>query len=173
MKNQLVLKELSTAEVQERLDVERALLQKMKINHAISPIENPNKIKESRKIIFRKLNSSTTLKNDNNVYNCVYRWINENNEIVYIGKTKDLVQRTRMHLVARNDELHKKWLTNNLRIEYVSFKEYGDCSVAEPYFIMKHKPIGNSDFMANDISISIPQFDELEWKEFDFEYIIN
>ena len=52
MKNQLVLKELSTAEVQERLDVERALLQKMKINHAISPIENPNKIKESRKIIF-------------------------------------------------------------------------------------------------------------------------
>ena len=44
MKNQLVLKELSTAEVQERLDVERALLQKMKINHAISPIENPNKI---------------------------------------------------------------------------------------------------------------------------------
>lgn len=53
MKNQLVLKELSTAEVQERLDVERALLQKMKINHAISPIENPNKIKESRKIIAR------------------------------------------------------------------------------------------------------------------------
>jgi large subunit ribosomal protein L29 len=44
MKNQLVLKELSTAEVQERLDMERTLLQKMKINHAISPIENPNKI---------------------------------------------------------------------------------------------------------------------------------
>ena len=53
MKNKLVLKELSTAEVQERLDVERALLQKMRINHAISPIENPNKIKESRKIIAR------------------------------------------------------------------------------------------------------------------------
>ena len=89
---------------------------------------------------------------------------------MYIGKTKDLVQRTRMHLVARNDKLHTKWLTNNLRVEYVSFNEYGDCSVAEPYFIMKYKPIGNSDFMANDISISIPQFDELEWKEFDFDY---
>lgn len=127
-------------------------------------------IKESRKRIFRKLNSSTTLKNDNNVYNCVYRWINENNEIVYIGKTKDLIQRTHMHIVARNDKLHMKWLTNNLRIEYVSFNEYGDCSVAEPYFIMKYKPIGNSDFTTNDISISIPQFDELEWKEFDFDY---
>lgn len=132
-------------------------------------------IKESRKRIFRKLNSSTstTLKNDNNVYNCIYRWVNENNKIVYIGKTKDLVQRTRMHLVARNDKLHTKWLTNNLRLEYVSFKEYGDCSVAEPYFIMKYKPIGNSDFTTNDISISIPQFDELEWKEFDFDYSFN
>ena len=32
MKNQLVLKELSTAEVQERLDLERTLLQKMERN---------------------------------------------------------------------------------------------------------------------------------------------
>ena len=55
MKNQLVLKELSTAEVMERLENERALYQKMLLNHAVSPIENPNKIKESRKNIARCL----------------------------------------------------------------------------------------------------------------------
>lgn len=55
MKNQLVLKELSTAEVKERLDAERALYQKMLLTHAVSPIENPNKIKESRKTIARCL----------------------------------------------------------------------------------------------------------------------
>ena len=55
MKNQLVLKELSTAEVKERLDNERAMYQKMLLNHAVSPIENPNKIKESRKNIARCL----------------------------------------------------------------------------------------------------------------------
>ena len=55
MKNQLVLKELSTAEVKERLENERALYQKMLLNHAVSPIENPNKIKESRKNIARCL----------------------------------------------------------------------------------------------------------------------
>ena len=55
MKNQLVLKELSTAEVKERLDNERALYQKMLLNHAVSPIENPNKIKESIKNIARCL----------------------------------------------------------------------------------------------------------------------
>ena len=55
MKNQLVLKELSTAEVKERLENERAMYQKMLLSHAVSPIENPNKIKESRKNIARCL----------------------------------------------------------------------------------------------------------------------
>ena len=55
MKNKLVLKELSTAEIKERLDNERAMYQKMLLSHAVSPIENPNKIKESRKIIARCL----------------------------------------------------------------------------------------------------------------------
>ena len=55
MKNQLVLKELSTAEVKERLETEKAMYQKMLLSHAVSPIENPNKIKESRKNIARCL----------------------------------------------------------------------------------------------------------------------
>lgn len=55
MKNVLVLKELSTAELMEKLDNERALYQKLKLTHAVSPIENPNKIKESRKNIARYL----------------------------------------------------------------------------------------------------------------------
>lgn len=55
MKNKLVLKELSTAEIKEKLEVERDMLLKMKLNHAVSPIENPNKIKESRKTIARCL----------------------------------------------------------------------------------------------------------------------
>ena len=55
MKNQLVLKELSTAEIKERLDNERAMYQKMLMTHAVSPLENPNKIKESRKTIARCL----------------------------------------------------------------------------------------------------------------------
>ncbi|MCF0211301.1 MAG: 50S ribosomal protein L29 [Bacteroidales bacterium] len=55
MKNQLVLKELSTSEIKERLDSERAMYQKMLLTHAVSPIENPNKIKESRKNIARFL----------------------------------------------------------------------------------------------------------------------
>lgn len=53
MKNEVVIKELSTAELQERLETEVLHLQKMKLNHAVSPIENPVKIKESRRLVAR------------------------------------------------------------------------------------------------------------------------
>ena len=55
MKNEFVLKELSTAEIKEKLDTERAMYQKMLLTHAVSPLENPNKLKESRKNIARCL----------------------------------------------------------------------------------------------------------------------
>lgn len=55
MKNELVLKELSTNELKEKLDTERNAYQKMLLTHAVSPLENPQKIKESRRNIARYL----------------------------------------------------------------------------------------------------------------------
>lgn len=50
---QKVIRELSTTEVKERLVEEQQQLVKLKLNHAVSPIENPQKIKEQRKTIAR------------------------------------------------------------------------------------------------------------------------
>ncbi|HNY06631.1 MAG TPA: 50S ribosomal protein L29 [Bacteroidales bacterium] len=52
---QKVIKELSTPELIERLDEERKQLIRLKINHAVSPLENPNKIKAYRQTIARIL----------------------------------------------------------------------------------------------------------------------
>ena len=52
MKQQVVA-ELSTPELKERLIEEKLQLSKLVLNHAISPIENPNKITEQRKTIAR------------------------------------------------------------------------------------------------------------------------
>ncbi|HHT04409.1 MAG TPA: 50S ribosomal protein L29 [Bacteroidales bacterium] len=54
MKNN-VIKELSTQELQERLTADKMQLNKMKINHAVTPLENPNKIKEARRDIARMI----------------------------------------------------------------------------------------------------------------------
>ena len=48
-----VIRELSTAELIERLEEETKQLVKLKLNHAVSPLENPNKIGAYRKIIAR------------------------------------------------------------------------------------------------------------------------
>ncbi|HPE85841.1 MAG: 50S ribosomal protein L29 [Bacteroidia bacterium] len=50
---QQVIKELSTPELQERLEQEQIQLNKLKLNHTVSPIENPNKIREYKRAIAR------------------------------------------------------------------------------------------------------------------------
>ena len=47
------IKELTTAEIQERLDAEKNNLVQLKLNHSISPLDNPLQIKVARKIIAR------------------------------------------------------------------------------------------------------------------------
>ncbi|MBP6978270.1 MAG: 50S ribosomal protein L29 [Bacteroidales bacterium] len=50
---QTVIKELSTSELLERLEEEKKQLTKLKLNHAVSPIDNPNRIKTYRRAIAR------------------------------------------------------------------------------------------------------------------------
>jgi large subunit ribosomal protein L29 len=47
------IKELSTSDLKERLDTEKSMLVRLKLNHAISPLDNPQKIKQARKSIAR------------------------------------------------------------------------------------------------------------------------
>jgi len=50
---QEVVKELSTTDIIERLEEERKRITRLKLNHAVSPMENPNDIKANRKAIAR------------------------------------------------------------------------------------------------------------------------
>jgi large subunit ribosomal protein L29 len=50
---QEVVTQFSTPDLIERLEEERKQLVKMKINHAVSPLENPMKIKEYKRVIAR------------------------------------------------------------------------------------------------------------------------
>ena len=47
------IKELNTKEIQERIDVEKGHLVRLKLNHAISPLDNPLQIKDIRRSIAR------------------------------------------------------------------------------------------------------------------------
>jgi len=47
------IRELSTKEIEERIDTFETQLLKLKMNHAVSPLDNPMKINETRKNIAR------------------------------------------------------------------------------------------------------------------------
>jgi large subunit ribosomal protein L29 len=47
------IKELNVKELTERLDAQRELLGRLKMNHAITPLDNSMQIKDTRKVIAR------------------------------------------------------------------------------------------------------------------------
>ena len=49
------IRELSTADLIERIDTERTMLVRMKLNHAITPLDNTQKVKEVKLTIARLL----------------------------------------------------------------------------------------------------------------------
>jgi len=53
MKSAKEIKGLSIKELRERVDADAASLQQMKINHSISPLDNPANIKQLRRTIAR------------------------------------------------------------------------------------------------------------------------
>jgi len=49
------IKEFSTKELEERIEVEKNTLVRMRLNHAVSPLDNPMKLKFVRKDIARMM----------------------------------------------------------------------------------------------------------------------
>jgi large subunit ribosomal protein L29 len=47
------IKELTTKEIQERIDAQTSEITHLKLNHAISPLDNPSQIKVVRRTIAR------------------------------------------------------------------------------------------------------------------------
>lgn len=52
MKNSEII-QLSDSELRERIEEETLLLTKMKLNHAVSPLDNPHKLSSSKKTLAR------------------------------------------------------------------------------------------------------------------------
>ncbi len=53
MKKNEELRELTDKDLQERLEAEVVELNQLRINHAITPLDNPSLIREKRKLIAR------------------------------------------------------------------------------------------------------------------------
>ena len=90
---------------------------------------------------------------------CCYRFINDDGEIIYVGRAKNLVTRLDSH-----EHLPKECYKQIEKIEYCKFDSNDDLDLAEPYFIAKWKPKFNQDFVNKKYSFTLREFEEKEWK---------
>lgn len=57
------IREMSVKDLRDRIETEKANLQQMKLNHAVSPIEDTSKIRKAGKDIARMLTILTEIEN--------------------------------------------------------------------------------------------------------------
>lgn len=97
-----------------------------------------------------------------NLRNCVYRFIDKNNIIIYVGKAKVLDNRicSKGH---RNKHLQDECYNGIIIIQYMEFETENDMCFAEKYFIQKYKPKYNSVYINKQITIDVPLLDNKSW----------
>lgn len=96
------------------------------------------------------------------VKNCVYRFLNKDDEVIYIGKARNLKNRLYNH-----KHLPKECYAERTTIEYVEFETEDDMDFAERYYIPKYKPKYNYIYGSRDLNVVVHDFDKQEWKLYD------
>lgn len=91
--------------------------------------------------------------------NCVYKFINKNNEVIYIGKAKNLESRMNNH-----NHLNPNCYKELDCITYAIFNSEDEMDFAERYYIQKMNPKYNTFLSGKTISFTC---DELDNKKFE------
>lgn len=101
--------------------------------------------------------------------NCVYKFLNKDNEIIYIGKAKDLENR----LMAHN-HLPKECYEERESVEFTMFETEDDMDLAERYYIPKLKPKYNTEFANRELTICMEELDYCKkWYKYSKDLEIN
>lgn len=99
--------------------------------------------------------------------NYVYRFLDTENQIVYVGKTNQtLASRMRQHF-SGSGHLKKERLAKVTKIEFVTFATKVEMNIAELYLINLWKPEFNTKDKYDE-KVTFQPFDvnELDWSEF-------
>lgn len=96
--------------------------------------------------------------------NCVYRFINVDDEIIYIGKAKNLESRLNNH-----KHLPEGCYNEMAYIEFTSFSNEHEMDFAERYYIQKLSPKYNTQLASRIISFTSTELDNKEFKV----YLVN
>ena len=92
------------------------------------------------------------------IKNSLYRFLNKENKIIYIGKAVHLKARLNNH-----NHLPETCYSEIQNIEYTTFETEDECLFAERYYISKIKPKYNTVFKDKDILFELKELDDKIW----------
>lgn len=93
----------------------------------------------------------------------VYRFLDRNNNIIYVGKTTNIDKRISSHLVNAR-QINYKYIHYDdvYKIEYTEVPSEYHMNIYEIHYICKYKPIYNKQYKVNNVDLfDLP---ELDWK---------
>lgn len=101
----------------------------------------------------------------------IYRFLNNENEVIYIGKTDALNYRISNHF--SNGHLPKECYESVAKIEYLPMKSTTIMNIKELYYINLYKPMYNKDHIVNEPPVIIKDFANDEWLPYNNKDINN
>ena len=93
----------------------------------------------------------------------VYRFLDKDNNVIYIGKTININLRMQQHFGGKG-HLSDNCYHNVYKIEYQKYKTESDALIYETYYITKYSPKYNKLGQSRDKPTI--QLDEKEWKTY-------
>ena len=97
----------------------------------------------------------------NKIENCIYKFLNKNNEVIYVGKAKTLKARLSAHC-----HLSSKQYEEVENVKYTRFDNYNVLDFVEAYYIQRYKPKYNKTFNKSKEIYIIDKLDRKRWKYF-------
>ena len=97
----------------------------------------------------------------------IYRFKDERDNVIYIGRTADLKSRIRQHF-SKDGHLPKECYNRTKKIEFVTARTHNDMIIKEIYYIGKEQPEFNTQYKSG-ITIDIVQEYSDVWLEYSAE----
>lgn len=92
----------------------------------------------------------------------VYRFLNYENEVIYVGRTKNLNHRLTTQHFTKKGHLPQSCYKETKTVEYIELDSENAMRIYEIYYISKHKPIFNFEYNNEDLlGFELPN---IKWK---------
>lgn len=98
----------------------------------------------------------------------LYRFLDENDNVLYIGRTNDIRRRIMMEHFTANTHLSKECYAETRKVEYSEFSNESEEVVYEAILINKIKPKYNKQF--NDDAVFNVELPPIKWKPFEWDF---